>query len=177
VRREVEAARAELGLLRPEPPSTLFERWAQAEGQRADPAAYSPGDGETPSTIAPLAGPATVDHEGHETYAVLAEAERWQATHAEIVPPSIVIEDEVGRVELVRVYDTLSRIGCAEQAALLNYSPHSVTVGLHTRLGPVPLDELADAVRASFGRECEVTTDGVRIGVRLGDRGPGPARW
>lgn len=83
-----------------------------------------------------------------------------------LLSPSIVIEDMQGRVELVRVFDTLSRVNCAGQAVLLNYTPHSVTVGLGVNESPTE-EELAEAVRQVFGRPCSVVSEGARLAVTL----------
>ena len=93
----------------------------------------------------------------------------WQSTRVEPSgPPVIVIKDSEGRVELARVYDTLSRVECDENAALLNYTPHSVTVGLNSKASVPEVEVLTDAVKAAFGRECEVDSDGVRVNVQIG---------
>lgn len=93
----------------------------------------------------------------------------WQSTHAEPSgPPVIVIKDSEGRVELARVYETLSRVNCDENAALLNYTPHSVTVGLNAKASVPDVDAMTEAVRAIFGRACEVDSDGVRVNVQIG---------
>ena len=93
----------------------------------------------------------------------------WQTTHMEPSgPPVIVIKDSEGRVELARVYETLSRVNCDENAALLNYTPHSVTVGLNAKASVPEVEVLTEAVRATFGRACEVDSDGVRVNVQIG---------
>jgi hypothetical protein len=93
----------------------------------------------------------------------------WQSTHVEPSgPPVIVIKDSEGRVELARVYETLSRVNCDENAALLNYTPHSVTVGLNAKASVPDVDAMTEAVRAIFGRACEVDSDGVRVNVQIG---------
>jgi hypothetical protein len=81
-------------------------------------------------------------------------------------PALIVIDDPEGRVELVRVYRTLSRLGCAATANLANYSSHSVTVQLEERRVP-DASEIHDAVAYAFERECEVEVDGNRVSIRL----------
>jgi hypothetical protein len=93
----------------------------------------------------------------------------WQSTHTEPSgPPVIVIKDSEGKVELARVYETLSKVNCDENAALLNYTPHSVTVGLNVRT-PVPeVEDLTEAVRSVFGRDATVDSDGVRVNVQIG---------
>jgi hypothetical protein len=93
----------------------------------------------------------------------------WQTTHVEPSgPPVIVIKDPEGRVELARVYETLSRVNCDENAALLNYTPHSVTVGLNARASVPGVEDLVAAVEAVFGRKAEVDSDGVRVNVQIG---------
>jgi hypothetical protein len=86
-------------------------------------------------------------------------------------PPVIVIEDPTGRVELSQVFATLSRVDRSSQAALLNYSPHSVTIGLNV-LATVPdLDELREAAQAVFGRVCSVTSEAGRTAIQIGGGG------
>jgi hypothetical protein len=85
-----------------------------------------------------------------------------------LMPASIVIEDPDGRVELARVYDTLNRVE-RSQAALLNYSPHSVTVGLGLRDRLPEAEVMQAAVVAAFGRSCRVAIDGARMSVKIGD--------
>ena len=93
----------------------------------------------------------------------------WQTTHMEPSgPPVIVIKDSEGRVELARVYETLSEVDCDENAALLNYTPHSVTVGLNSKATVPSMEAMEDAVRLVFGRACEVDSDGVRVNVQIG---------
>jgi hypothetical protein len=93
----------------------------------------------------------------------------WQSTHVEPSgPPVIVIKDSEGKVELARVYETLSRVNCDENAALLNYTPHSVTVGLNARATVPEVGDLTEAVRSVFGREAKVDSDGVRVNVQIG---------
>jgi len=93
----------------------------------------------------------------------------WQNAHMEPSgPPVIVIKDTEGRVELARVYETLSQVNCDENAALLNYTPHSVTVGLNIRAGVPTKEALESAVELVFGRKCQVESDGVRISVDIG---------
>jgi hypothetical protein len=93
----------------------------------------------------------------------------WQSTHVEPSgPPVIVIKDSEGRVELARVYETLSLVNCDENAALLNYTPHSVTVGLNATTSVPEVDAMTEAVKTTFGRACEVDSDGVRVNVQIG---------
>jgi len=85
-------------------------------------------------------------------------------------PPIIVIEDSEGRVELAQVFATLSKLDRSGQAALLNYSPHSVTIGLNV-LSTVPEEaDLALAAEAVFGRGCSVTTEGSRTLIAIGGK-------
>ena len=96
----------------------------------------------------------------------------WSHMSADLSgPPVIVVKDTEGRVELANVYDLLNRLECGESAALLNYTPHSVTVGLPIR-SPMPsLEAVEQAVGAVFGRSGAVDTDGVRITVQMGTDG------
>jgi hypothetical protein len=84
--------------------------------------------------------------------------------------PQIMIEDPAGRVELVRVYQALARLGRASDANLTNYTPHSVTVTLESGVVPSNAD-LGAAVEDAFGRPCQVAHDASgRIVVRLVER-------
>jgi hypothetical protein len=83
-------------------------------------------------------------------------------------PPVIVIKDPEGRVELARVYETLSLVNCDENAALLNYTPHSVTVGLNLRASVPSKEAMEKAIETVFGRMCRVESDGVRVSVDIG---------
>jgi hypothetical protein len=84
------------------------------------------------------------------------------------LPASIVIEDPVGRVELARVYDTLGRVE-RSAAALLNYTPHSVTVGLAAMEALPAPNVMVAAIEAAFGRVCRVTLDGSKMSVKIGE--------
>jgi hypothetical protein len=85
------------------------------------------------------------------------------------VAPQIMIEDPSGRVELVRVYQALARLGRAGDASLTNYTPHSVTVVLESGNAPSNTD-LGAAVQDAFGRACQVSVDQLgRTVVRLLD--------
>jgi hypothetical protein len=147
VRRAVEAARSEIDAVRseshagyPEPESSVDE----------SPAYEPPAPPEEPSRSRfemPAEPPARFDDKA-------------------LAASTIVIEDSDGRVELVRVYDALSRIECAEQALLLNYTPHSVTVGLG--MAPLPdVEALKSAVSQVFERRCDAVIDGARASVTL----------
>jgi hypothetical protein len=83
-------------------------------------------------------------------------------------PPVLVVKDTDGRVELANVYDLLNRLECGESAALLNYTPHSVTVGLPIQAPSPTLASVESAVMAVFGRSGVVDTDGARITVQMG---------
>jgi hypothetical protein len=88
-------------------------------------------------------------------------------------PPVIVFDDPEGRVELSQVFATLSRIDRSSHAALLNYTPHTVTIGL-SMLAQLPhADELVKAAQAVFGRSCRVKTEGNRTTVEVGSGGRG----
>jgi len=138
VRRAVEAARAEL-----------------AKGMlHHDPEPETSGDGEAPDNGSDLSRFAFSD---------------WPSAQMETSgPPVIVIKDQDGRVELARVYETLRRIDCGENAALLNYTPHSVTIGLSARVNVPSREEMSEAVEQVFGRRCRVQSDGVRLSVDIG---------
>jgi hypothetical protein len=97
----------------------------------------------------------------------------WSHMSADLSgPPVIVVKDTEGRVELANVYDLLNRLDCGESAALLNYTPHSVTVGLPIRAAMPSLDAVERAVGVVFGKvAATVDTDGVRITVQMGTEG------
>ena len=65
----------------------------------------------------------------------------------------------------MRVYATLNQIECADQAVLLNYTPHSVTIRLGSKAPSV--EALKEAMQNVFARNCQVTTDGYRIAIML----------
>ena len=140
VRRAVEAARREMEQGAASPGESLF-----AAFQAPKPAAERPGEAKKVSFA------------------------DWPSLSDYIAsPPVIVLKDVEGRVELAHVYETLNRANCGESAALLNYTPHSVTIGLPMRV-PVPSKELlSGAVESVFGRACRVESDGVRISVDIG---------
>ena len=83
-------------------------------------------------------------------------------------PPVVVMKDVDGRVELASVYETLNELGCGDGAALLNYTPHSVTVGLPISAQFPSREQVADAVEKVFGLTSSVESDGVRITVSIG---------
>jgi hypothetical protein len=84
-------------------------------------------------------------------------------------PPVVVMKDLDGRVELASVYETLNELGCGDGAALLNYTPHSVTVGLPISAKFPSQEQVAGAVEKVFGLSARVESDGVRITVSIGD--------
>jgi hypothetical protein len=86
-----------------------------------------------------------------------------------LIPASLVIEDPQGRIELARVYETLNRLDFASDASLLNYTAHQVTVSLGSSRRAPTAEAVAAAVRGAFGRTCQVTIDGTRIGAQIGD--------
>jgi hypothetical protein len=79
------------------------------------------------------------------------------------------MKDLDGRVELASVYETLNELGCGDGAALLNYTPHSVTVGLPISAKFPSQEQVAGAVEKVFGLSARVESDGVRITVSIGD--------
>ena len=81
--------------------------------------------------------------------------------------PIIVIDDPEGRVELVQVYQMLNRVGSAGTAVLMNYTHHSVTIGINS-LDLPPSEQVAAAVQSVFGRACKTQMDGNRMTVRIG---------
>ena len=100
----------------------------------------------------------------------------WSHMQADMSgPPVLVVKDSEGRVELANVYELLNRLECGEGAALLNYTPHSVTVGLPSRSAVPGLEKVETAVTAVFGRIGSIDTDGGRITVQMGND-PGKKR-
>jgi hypothetical protein len=160
VRRSVDLARAELAagplhLVGFEPATLGGWEVEQASPEVAD----TPIEAEHPEVVA-----------GTEPRSLA-----WQPpviSEVDLRPPSLVIEDTDGRVELARVYEALDRLDCAAQATLLNYTPHSVTVGLASREAVPPRDAIADVIREVFGRSCQVADEGMRIAVKI-DGGKG----
>lgn len=104
----------------------------------------------------------------------LSEQFRFEGPGVVVAQPTIVLEDQEGRVELVRIFETLSRVQCADQAVLLNYQPHSVTVGIAAKVLP-PADELAAAVKDVFGRTCQVKEEksSNRLSVQIANQHEG----
>jgi hypothetical protein len=94
---------------------------------------------------------------------------KWQpASREDYAAPVMVIEDGEGHVELARVYEILNRLECASQATLLNYTTHSVSIGINSRENLPEAGKLGEAVKAVFGRPCQVSADGSRLSVQLG---------
>jgi hypothetical protein len=83
------------------------------------------------------------------------------------IPVLLVIENEESRVELAQIYELLNRLGLGSQAALLNHTPHSATLSMGN-LMPPPTDMLMDVVKGIFGGDCEISSDGTRLSVRIG---------
>ena len=67
------------------------------------------------------------------------------------------------------MFETLNQIDCGDSAALLNYTPHSVTVGVPARATLPSNDKIAAVVKKVFGRKCRVDSDGVRTTVTIGE--------
>jgi hypothetical protein len=170
VRRAVEAARREIseGSLRPE---TAASAWSATPAMPVEPVVPSQPVAPLPPVELPAAGPtaAAMVEPPAPPVAIVPEtpappAFDYQQAERGLAMPSIIIEDPQGRVELVRVYETLSRVNRADQAVLLNYTPHSVTVGLGSE-GLPAIEALKEAVSGVFGRGCQATSDGYRISV------------
>ena len=102
--------------------------------------------------------------------ASMSGAEGRSLADLDVSPPVLVIENTGGRVELVQVFETLNRVQKSAQAALLNYSPHSISVGLSSLSDPLDPDELVKAAAEVFGKECSVTTQGSEISILVGLR-------
>jgi hypothetical protein len=118
------------------------------------------------------AGQLVLDDDGESAVVPIPTAPRFQLPVSDepMTPMAMVIEDPEGRVELARVYDALSRMECAPHAALLNYTAHSVTVGLNAGVAMPQADVVASAIEGAFGRPCQVAAEGVRLSVRIGER-------
>jgi hypothetical protein len=80
----------------------------------------------------------------------------------------VVMKDVDGRVELASVYETLNELGCGDGASLLNYTPHSVTVGLSVSTKVPTIEDMAAAVEKVFGLTSRVESDGIRLTVNIG---------
>ncbi len=155
VRLEVERARAAIA-------AGQLDVFDQLSGEdepdglsRQAPAAETPPADEMPLELAP--DPRVLEFPPHRDDRPI------------IINPVVVVDDQSGRVELVRVYEALSSVGYAGQASLINYTPHTVKVGLAGNTMP-DTEALAEAVEKAFGRLCEVAVDGNRITVSLRDR-------
>jgi hypothetical protein len=159
VRRAVEQARAELeaGTLKPESQDALS---SPAGHGAEEPVAAS----VEPRSLMEQASPGLPPTQPLEHgFTFPPEMERPLPQ-----PSSLVIDDPAGRVELVRVYETLYRVGCASQAVLLNYTPHSVTIGFGSRELP-SAEDLVPAVEAIFERSCEARLENNRLTLHMGD--------
>jgi hypothetical protein len=84
-------------------------------------------------------------------------------------PSVIMLEDVQGHVDLARVYEVLAHLDCTETASLLNYASHNVSIGLSSSNVMPSAEQITEAVKAVFGRGCKVTSDGIRLSVRIGD--------
>jgi hypothetical protein len=93
-------------------------------------------------------------------------AKKAASKEPEIHMPIVVIDDPDGRVELVKVYRTLARLGCGADANLINYTPHGVTISLDPRVMPAD-DDWGQAVEAVFDRPCELMRDSSHLRVRI----------
>lgn len=154
VRLEVERARAAIAAGRLD----VFEELSREDD--ADERSWQAPAAETP--------PAEASREPAPAAAPLAYAPEREDRPI-IINPVVVVDDESGRVELVRVYEALSSVGYAGEASLINYTPHTVKVGLTGTTMP-DTGALGEAIEKAFGRACEVAVDGNRITVSLRDR-------
>jgi hypothetical protein len=84
----------------------------------------------------------------------------------DISMPLVVIDDPDGRVELVRVYRTLARLGCGSEASLVNYTPHGVTISIDPNSMPTD-EEWSQAVEAIFERPCELMRESSHLRLRI----------
>ena len=111
------------------------------------------------------------NQDGKPAFRLAAPASPHDWSHVQMEasgPPVVVMKDADGRVELASVYETLNELGCGDGAALLNYTPHSVTVGLPTMAQFPSPEQMAEAVERVFGLTSRVESDGVRITVSIG---------
>lgn len=136
----------------------------------SDWAAEGPSSGEAPASGQHAPEKGTLSQDLHSLIpSTSAQIEREIEQRLASVAPQIMIEDPSGRVELVRVYQALARLGRAGDASLTNYTPHSVTVVLESG-NPPANTELGAAVQDAFGRACQVSVDQLgRTVVRLLD--------
>jgi hypothetical protein len=101
-----------------------------------------------------------------------APAVTWQMPELQdlsLNPSVIMLEDVQGHVDLARVYEVLAHLDCTETASLLNYASHNVSIGLSSSNVMPSAEQITEAVKAVFGRGCKVTSDGIRLSVRIGD--------
>ncbi|MPZ48336.1 MAG: hypothetical protein GEU75_03325 [Dehalococcoidia bacterium] len=104
--------------------------------------------------------------------AMPARRASWEAPtfdEAELMPPVMVIEDAERHVELARVYEVLNRLECTAHASLLNYAPHNVSIGLTSREVVPQQEAIRAAVKAVFGRGCQIVAEGSRLSINIGD--------
>jgi hypothetical protein len=154
-RRAVEQMRAELAGSAPvhQGPEDASDEEVRDEVRRAVEAAKAELSGGASAASSPAPPPAM----------------DWSHMQADTSgPPVIVVKDNEGRVELASVFDMLNRLDCGESAALLNYTPHSVTIGLPIRAATPAAPDLTAAVNDVFGRDCSVDVDGPRITIQIG---------
>jgi hypothetical protein len=158
VRQAVEAAKAErsfaetaIGTMSEEEAAREAVRQAVAKA-RTEMATTGSISEEEP---APVAKPAAF---------VVPPPSRAERVH----PPTITIEDPEGRVELARVYNLLKRLDVAANSSLLNYSSRQVAVQLSDAKVPPEGDLVGAAVSEVFGRENDVSVDGLNVIVKLG---------
>lgn len=114
---------------------------------------------------------ATVDRSEKPAFRLAAPGSIPDWSHMQMEPsgpPVVVMKDVDGRVELASVYETLNELGCGDGAALLNYTPHSVTVGLPISAKVPSKEQVSEAVEKVFGLTSRVESDGVRITVSIG---------
>ena len=131
---------------------------------------YRPFQGEAGATDAPVSGEERVDG-AKPAFRLAAPGSIPDWTHMSMEPsgpPMVVMKDTDGRVELASVYETLNELGCGSGAALLNYTPHSVTVGLAATTKVPSREDMAAAVEKVFGLTSRVESDGVRLTVNIG---------
>ncbi len=102
--------------------------------------------------------------------ASMAGAEGRVSDDLDVKPPVLIIENTDGRVELVQVFETLNRVQQSAQAALMNHSSSSISVGLNLLSDPLDPDELVKAAEEVFGKECSVKSHGSEISILVGLR-------
>lgn len=144
--------------------SQFDDKDRREEVRRAVEQARSEIHGSEPTDESPAEEPRSI------LLASMAGAEGRASDDLAVKSPVLIIENSGGRVELVQVFETLNRVQQSAQAALLNYSSNSISVGLSSLSEPLDPDELAKAAGKVFGKECSATTHDNEISILVGLR-------